>query len=57
MRFDRYTVQEEGEEREAIRSNPPDILLTNYIMLESLLTRAEYRKLVRAAQGLQFLVS
>ncbi len=42
--------------REAIRSNPPDILLTNYMMLELLLTRREDRELVRAAQGLRFLV-
>jgi hypothetical protein len=42
--------------REAIRSNPPDILLTNYMMLELLLTRTEDRELVRAAQGLRFLV-
>jgi ATP-dependent helicase YprA (DUF1998 family) len=56
VRFARYTGQEKREEREAIRSNPPDILLTNYIMLELLLTRADDRELVRAAQGLQFLV-
>lgn len=56
VRFARYTGQEKGEAREAIRSNPPDILLTNYIMLELLLTRAEDRELVRGAQGLQFLV-
>lgn len=56
VRFARYTGQEKGEAREAIRSNPPDILLTNYMMLELLLTRAEDRELVRAAQGLQFLV-
>ena len=43
-------------QREAIRSNPPDILLTNYMMLELLLTRSEDRELVRAAQGLRFLV-
>jgi superfamily II DNA or RNA helicase/very-short-patch-repair endonuclease len=56
VRFARYTGQEKGPEREAIRSNPPDILLTNYMMLELMLTRAEDRELVRAAQGLQFLV-
>lgn len=52
----RYTGQEKGEEREFIRSNPPDILLTNYMMLELMLTRREDRDLVRAAQGLRFLV-
>ena len=56
VRFARYTGQERGEAREAIRSNPPDILLTNYMMLELLLTRIEDRELVRAAQGLRFLV-
>ena len=56
VRFARYTGQERGKTREAIRSNPPDILLTNYMMLELLLTRIEDRELVRAAQGLRFLV-
>ncbi len=56
VRFARYTGQEKGPERDAIRSNPPDILLTNYMMLELLLTRSEDRELVRAAQGLRFLV-
>ena len=55
-RFARYTGQEKGDVREELRRNPPDILLTNYMMLELLLTRAEDRELVRAAQGLQFLV-
>ncbi len=54
--FARYTGQEKKEKREEIRKNPPDILLTNYIMLELLLTRAEDRELIRGAQGLQFLV-
>ena len=56
VRFARYTGQEKVVEKEAIRSNPPDILLTNYMMLELLLTRSEDRELVRAAQGLHFLV-
>lgn len=56
VRFARYTGQEKDEEREAIRSNPPDILLTNYMMLELLLTRTEDRELVRAAHGLRYLV-
>lgn len=38
-------------------SNPPDILLTNYVMLELILTRPEERRnLVNATQGLRFLV-
>jgi hypothetical protein len=56
VRFARYTGQEKLVDKEAIRSNPPDILLTNYMMLELLLTRTEDRELVRAAQGLRFLV-
>ena len=56
VRFERYTGQEKGPERELIRSNPPDILLTNYMMLELLLTRTEDRELVRAAKDLRFLV-
>src|SRR6266478_6303352 len=56
VRFARYTGQEKVQEREAIRDKPPDILLTNYMMLELLLTRREDRSLVKAAQGLRFLV-
>ncbi|MFA7233744.1 MAG: DEAD/DEAH box helicase [Terrimicrobiaceae bacterium] len=56
VRFARFTGQEKGDVREAIRSNPPDILLTNYMMLELLLTRHEDRELVRAATDLKFLV-
>lgn len=56
VRFARYTGQEKGDAREVLRREPPDILLTNYMMLELLLTRAEDRALVRAAQGLRFLV-
>ncbi len=56
VRFARYTGQERGRLRDEIRSEPPDILLTNYMMLELLLTRSEDRELVRAAQGLKFLV-
>src|SRR6266568_9057738 len=56
VRVARYTGQEKGLERDAIRSQPPDVLLTNYMMLELLLTRREDRELVRAAQGLRFLV-
>jgi very-short-patch-repair endonuclease len=54
--FARYTGQEKAEERERILTRPPDILLTNYVMLELILTRPRDRQLVRAAHGLQFLV-
>mgnify|MGYP000919100567 CR=1 FL=1 len=55
--FERYTGQESDQEKKRIMANPPDILLTNYVMLELILTRPEERKtLVNAAQGLRFLV-
>lgn len=54
--FAKYTGQEDAETREAIKSSPPDILLTNYMMLELLLTRTGDEEIVRAAQGLRFLV-
>ncbi|MDQ3152652.1 MAG: DEAD/DEAH box helicase, partial [Actinomycetota bacterium] len=55
--FARYTGQEDDETRQQILSHPPDILLTNYVMLELMLTRPEERRsLVRAAEGLRFLV-
>ncbi|MGI6235811.1 MAG: DEAD/DEAH box helicase, partial [Christensenellales bacterium] len=55
--FERYTGQENDQEKKRIMSNPPDILLTNYVMLELILTRPEEREtLVNAAQGLKFLV-
>ncbi len=56
VRFDRYTGQESHERREEITRHPPDILLTNYVMLELLLTRPFERALVNAARGLKFLV-
>ncbi|HEY9076218.1 MAG TPA: DEAD/DEAH box helicase [Anaerolineaceae bacterium] len=55
--FARYTGQENDQEKNRIMSDPPDILLTNYVMLELILTRPEERStLVHAAQGLHFLV-
>jgi len=54
--FRRYTGQEKDEERTEIIANPPDILLTNYVMLELVLTRPRESKLVNAAKGLRFLV-
>ncbi|MBW2072408.1 MAG: DEAD/DEAH box helicase [Deltaproteobacteria bacterium] len=56
VRFARYTGQEGDEERQNIIANPPDIILTNYVMLELILTRPYERNLVEAAQGLRFLV-
>lgn len=54
--FRRYTGQESEEERLAIIAHPPDIILTNYVMLELIMTRPFERELVKAARGLQFLV-
>ncbi|WP_433362340.1 protein kinase domain-containing protein [Streptosporangium sp. CA-115845] len=55
--YARYTGQENDERRREIRDNPPDILLTNYVMLELMLTRPEDRRsLIRMAKGLEFLV-
>jgi len=48
--------QESEEERNEIITNPPDILLTNYVMLELILTRPAESKLVQQMRGLQFLV-
>lgn len=58
--FARYTGQEDDEERRRILTDPPDILLTNYVMLELILTRRDpflnEGKLVAAARNLRFLV-
>jgi hypothetical protein len=54
--FARYTGQESDEERQAIIRVPPDILLTNYVMLELILTRPDETGLVAAASGLEFIV-
>lgn len=56
VRFERYTGQETDEKRNQIIADPPDILLTNYVMLELILTRVAERALVDRAKGLQFLV-
>ncbi|UXW85679.1 DEAD/DEAH box helicase [Microbacterium azadirachtae] len=55
--FRRYTGQESHDERQEILASPPDILLTNYVMLDLVMTRPdERRSLIQAAKGLQFLV-
>jgi len=56
--FGRYTGQESTEERESMSANPPDILLTNFMMLELLMTRqSDVDKAVMCnAKGLRFLV-
>ena len=55
--FARYTGQEKPDERRRILADPPDILLTNYVMLDLVLTRPDERRhLIAAARGLRFLV-
>ncbi|MCZ7664796.1 MAG: DEAD/DEAH box helicase [Thermoleophilia bacterium] len=54
--FARYTGQENDEARLDAMANPPDIILTNYVMLELILTREREKNLIKAAQGLKFLV-
>jgi len=57
VRFARYTGQESDAEKAAIRDDPPHILLTNYVMLELMLTRPDERVFVEAVRSaLQFLV-
>lgn len=56
--FARYTGQEDTDERRAIADSPPDILLTNFMMLELLMTRQDEldRKVISNCAGLEFLV-
>jgi len=56
--FARYTGQDDTEERRRISENPPDILLTNFMMLELLMTRQDEldRKVIGNCAGLRFLV-
>jgi len=53
-----YTGQEDADKRQAVADNPPDILLTNFMMLELLMTRQEEidRRVIGNCAGLQFLV-
>ncbi|WP_029011365.1 DEAD/DEAH box helicase [Azospirillum halopraeferens] len=54
----RYTGQESQEERQRIAANPPDILLTNFMMAELLLTRQDAvdSQVMENAKGLEFIV-
>lgn len=54
----RYTGQESREERQRIADDPPDILLTNFMMAELLLTRQDSvdTKVIENASGLDFIV-
>jgi len=56
--YGRYTGQESDDERQRLASHPPDILLTNFMMLELLMTRQDDKDkaVIRNAAGLRFLV-
>lgn len=55
--YGQYTGQEKQVAREQMRANPPHVLLTNYMMLELLLTRVQERPIRDAIyKNLKFLV-
>lgn len=56
--YARYTGNEDEVDRRAVADNPPDILLTNFMMLELLMTRQDEldRKVMANCVGLSFLV-
>lgn len=55
--YGQYTGQEKQPDREQMRQNPPHVLLTNYMMLELLLTRIQERKIRDAIyENLRYLV-
>lgn len=59
LKIKRYTGQESASERQDLAVNPPDILLTNFMMLELILTRFDPEvdsRVVRNCEGLEFLV-
>jgi hypothetical protein len=39
IRYGKYTGQEDGEKREKLKAEKPDIVLTNYMMMELIMTR------------------
>jgi DEAD/DEAH box helicase len=55
IRVEQYTGQEKTERKIEIQNNPPQIILTNYVMLELMLTRVHEAKFVESAD-LKFLV-
>lgn len=55
--FRKYTGQESAKDKEEVESDLPDILLTNYMMLELLLTRGKEESMRKSiAENLHFLV-
>jgi superfamily II DNA/RNA helicase len=55
IRVAKYTGQESLEQKVEIQNNPPHILLTNYVMLELMLTRTHEAKFV-SSPNLKYLV-
>lgn len=56
VRFGQFTGQEDEDARDRLRSDPPHILLTNYMMLELMLTRHRDEKIRDALfKNLKFL--
>lgn len=55
IRVEKYTGQESQAQKIAIQNDPPQILLTNYVMLELMLSRTHEAKFVQS-QNLKFLV-
>ncbi len=54
--FGQYTGQEKAEQRQALLDENPDILLTNYMMLELILTRSREASLKNSIyENLRFL--
>ncbi len=55
IRVEKYTGQESNSKKSEIQNDPPHILLTNYVMLELMLTRIYEDKLV-TSPDLKFLI-
>ena len=51
LTFSRYTGQDRGKDRDRILTDPPHILLTNYVMLEYMLIRPTDRSLLHQANS------
>jgi superfamily II DNA/RNA helicase len=56
--YKRYTGQDDEEAKEKVKAAAPDLLLTNFMMLELLLTRQNPRdqQVIKNCEGLEFLV-
>ncbi|MDJ0746598.1 MAG: DEAD/DEAH box helicase [Xenococcaceae cyanobacterium MO_167.B27] len=48
IRVARYTAQESLSQKSDIQNNPPQILLTNYVMLELMLSRVHEEKFIKS---------